>query len=260
MSLFKTIQVFDTSVLSPGTAIDYETKTVKFNGLITRSDNFILEIDYYDPSALNTGSLMIALDDVVKQKVAINILENTTHTVPDTTPPDNVTGVTVSPNYTAVVLRWTNPTGFSDFNGVNIYRDGTLVVKNLVNTTFTDTSLNEGQTYTYIIKSTDLADNESDGITKVTTTLDSVPPSDVANLRGGLITTTSIELLYDLPTDADFDHLVILRNNVQIANSVRTPAFTDNGLSTGQVYNYTVIAVDLSGNQTAGVDISLSAL
>lgn len=93
-------------------------------------------------------------------------------TLPDTTPPSNVTNLSANPGNTQITLTWTNPTD-ADFAGIRIQHkiggfptgptDGTTVYQNVPVTTFTDTGLTNGTMYYYGVYAYDTATNYSSG-------------------------------------------------------------------------------------------------
>jgi hypothetical protein len=94
----------------------------------------------------------------------------------DTVPPDVPAGLIAIPTSTGIVLKW-NQSEASDLRGYNLYRqagDAADVVKvtpaPLTIASYLDTSVEDGQTYTYTVTALDDAreTNESDHSTAVT--------------------------------------------------------------------------------------------
>lgn len=90
------------------------------------------------------------------------------------------------------------------------------------------------------------------------TLVDRTPPEDVTSLTAKA-SDAKVTLKWTNPRTADFDHVLITRSlatsrdpAVQ-AFSGATSGFVDRGLTNGQQYRYVIVAVDRSGNASAGV-------
>jgi hypothetical protein len=81
---------------------------------------------------------------------------------PDTTPPAIPTGLAAVPGSGSVTLSWTANTE-SDLAGYNVYRGASLLngVAPVSGTSFSDTGLTNGTTYTYTITAVDTSGNAS---------------------------------------------------------------------------------------------------
>jgi len=91
--------------------------------------------------------------------------------IPDTTPPAKVTGLTATTiNTTQIDLDWTANTE-PDLNYYKIYRDGVFFTQT-DQTSFSDTGLNPGTTYTYEISAVDTSSNEGTKSDPVSATTD----------------------------------------------------------------------------------------
>jgi hypothetical protein len=94
----------------------------------------------------------------------------------DTTKPSAASALTVTgTTLTTVGLSWTAGTdtgaGTSGVAGYNIYRDGVKLNSSpLTPTTYTDTSLTSGTSYTYAVRTVDLAGNVAASATTATAT------------------------------------------------------------------------------------------
>ncbi len=77
----------------------------------------------------------------------------------DTTPPSKVTGLTVTTvSSTQLDLSW-DPVPDSDLSYYKIYRDGVYIAQT-ISTTYSDTGLSPGTTYTYEVSAVDTSGNE----------------------------------------------------------------------------------------------------
>lgn len=84
---------------------------------------------------------------------------------------------------------------------------------------------------------------------------DTVPPSNVGSLFATPLD-AQVQLDWTKPTDSDFSHVKILRDGLLIADNVTDDFYIDSGLENGQVYDYKIISVDTSGNESAGRSIT----
>ncbi len=111
-------------------------------------------------------------------KKSLDLAANNKQVLDFTLPPPMVlTNVTATPGNGQIVLAWTNPT-VSDFDHVNVYRSniaGQVGLKIGQTTgptiaTYTDTGLNNGKVYYFVLKAVDQSGIESDGFVSRTWT------------------------------------------------------------------------------------------
>ncbi|MBI2443679.1 MAG: hypothetical protein HYV42_00340 [Candidatus Magasanikbacteria bacterium] len=117
--------------------------------------------------------------------------DRTFTTQPDSTPPPDVSNLTLTASVSALALSWQNPsaTVAPDFSGVRIVRqrgraptsgsDGTAVFQGS-GTRFTDTTAAANTTYYYLVISADTSGNESGGVETSGRRL-SAPPAEVCD-------------------------------------------------------------------------------
>lgn len=102
--------------------------------------------------------------------------------VSDTTPPDEVTGLTARGANQMVILTWTNPSN-SDFDHVDIYRSeilgniGQVVYANVHGSSKIDSGLTNGVRYYYVVRAVDTNGNSTSNTAQV-----SAVPNDSATL------------------------------------------------------------------------------
>ena len=152
----------------------------------------------------------------------------------------NIKGVTTEDS---VNVTWDFPPmpGLShvEVNGENIGKP----------TSYTASNLDSLTNYTYEIT----AVFENGAREKVTRTFrtkeDKVPPGTVTDLTATENQAGNVELAYTFPSDTDFSHVQILRDGVVIASNIKSNKYTDTAkLTSGQEYEYSVVAYDKSGN------------
>jgi chitodextrinase len=191
-------------------------------------------------------------------------------TVPDTTPPIVPTGLAAQATaYNAVKLTWnaTTDTGGSGLAGYRIYRNGssTMLASVAAGTlTYTDSTVSGSTTYTYTVSAYDGAGNESAQSSSVSVTTpappDTTPPSTPTGLQSTAVNLQSITLSWTASTDnVAVAGYQVYRNGVLVGSPTAT-TYTDTGLSTGTAYQYTVKAIDTSGNLSAAAALSVTTL
>lgn len=84
--------------------------------------------------------------------------------------------------------------------------------------------------------------------------VDEVPPGDVMNLSS-VVDGRNVILTWVNPND-NFSHVMIYRNGILIRNGYTLDSYVDSDLDYG-VYEYKIVAVDVNGNVSSGVIISV---
>ena len=164
------------------------------------------------------------------------------------TVPTNLQGTALS--ITSAQLSWNASTDNVGVTGYNIYRNGTFVSSSTV-ATFTDNGLSVGNSYSYTVSAFDAADNVSSQSTPVVISINDIwTPSVPTNLQGTALSVTSAQLSWTASTDnVGVTGYRIYRDGSAIDTSATT-TFTDNGLTVGNTYSYTVTAFDAAGNES----------
>ena len=183
----------------------------------------------------------------------------------DKTPPEApgaIGGAAVGP--TAIALSWAagqdNPGG-SGLAGYRVFRDGVNIVDVGSNElVYTDTELKPDTSYNYQVALLDLAGNLS-GLSPVNTIKtrkpqigdDKTPPSVPTNLTAQVLSATRISVAWSASVDEDggsgLKGYRLFRNGQMIKDlGPEAISFADKNLTSEQTYEYTVSAVDNSGN------------
>lgn len=177
---------------------------------------------------------------------------------PDTTAPGQVTGLQVSGvTATSLTLSWTNPTD-ADLAAVIVHRDGVLVYEGPA-TTYTDSGLTPETDYGYAVFTRDATGNTSAPATSYVTTAppaDTQAPPSVGTLRVTATTSSSATIEWDYPVSPPDLAGFVIRRGQQTVGSVGGRSFTEAGLSPATTYEYSVVAVDKSGNESPGEKVS----
>jgi chitodextrinase len=137
--------------------------------------------------------------------------------------------------------------------GYYIYRNGQkLNLQNTIGgTTYTDTGLSPGISYSYQVGAYDAAGNVTRSISaSVMTIFDVTPPSPPRSMSIKAISPSEINLSWTPATDniAVVGYSVYRNSNFIGTSAGTTTAYQDSGLSPSAQYSYTVIAVDEVGN------------
>lgn len=180
----------------------------------------------------------------------------------DKTPPAEVKYLNATVLEEAIQLTWTKPTDSDLAKIIITYTPGTnepieITGADLATGNKTITGLTNGTEYTFVIKTVDTAGNESEGITKTATPVDSTPPDEVG-LLNTVVQDESIKLTWTKPNSSDLAKIVITYtpgNNTPIEI---TGTDLDNcekiitGLTNGTEYSFLVKTVDETGNVSLG--------
>lgn len=167
----------------------------------------------------------------------------------DEEPPEEVSYLNYIINYPNVLLSWINPLD-DDFAGVNIYRNGELIVENFVGESYIDEILENG-IYEYKVTTLDDLGNESEGII-ITITIEK-SPEEVANLNY-IVEGNRITLTWINPGTASFEGVNIYRDGELIETTINE-SFSE-VLSPG-TYKYKITTME-SGKESEGIIIDVS--
>ena len=176
----------------------------------------------------------------------------------DTTAPTVPSGVTAAAQSTASILvSWTASTDNSGISGYRVFRDaGATPVATIQTTSYTDTGLAAGTTYSYTVAAVDAAPapNVSAVSAAVSATTQSPPPPPAdttaptvpADVTAAARSTTSILVSWTASTDDSgiSGYRVFRDAGTTPVATVQTTSYTDTGLTASTSYSYTVAAVD----------------
>ncbi|MEK7152438.1 MAG: LamG-like jellyroll fold domain-containing protein, partial [Patescibacteria group bacterium] len=177
----------------------------------------------------------------------------------DTQPPV-ISSVSASdPNQNGATITWaTNEPSTSqvDYGLTTSYGDSTAVNSSLaISHTQVVAGLNENSTYHYRVRSTDAAGNTAtsgDFTFNTPPSVDTQPPTVPANVTVVALSTTQARVNWQASTDnVGVTSYTLYRDSVPLLVSVTGTSYTDNSLTPGQTYAYTVAANDAGSNQSA---------
>lgn len=176
----------------------------------------------------------------------------------DTTPP-TAPVLSATTEATKVVLSWTPSTDNVGVAGYWVQRDGqtisTQYTARTATTSYQDTSILPGATYSYRVVAFDAAGNYAPSNT-VSTTIptgisDTTPPSAPTGLYDTAKHTTYINLAWNASTDnVGVSGYEVFRDNQKIAtvHGASNTSFGDGTVSGNKMYTYYVKAFDAAGN------------
>jgi chitodextrinase len=175
---------------------------------------------------------------------------------PDSTPPSTPASLiaTAAPDH--VALSWPAATDDTAVTGYDVLRDGTPLTT-VSSTTWTDTSVTAGSTYTYGVRARDAAGNTSELATTPAVTVpfpgDTTAPSAPAAVNAVVGSSTDVTVSWAESTDdtavTGYD---VLRDGT-VLTTVSGTSWTDTTASAGSTYTYAVRARDAAGNTSAAM-------
>jgi len=200
-----------------------------------------------------------AFDQATNLSVASNTASATTQTTPDLLPPDPPVLSVGTVSGHQVNLSWTKPNdnGGGVVSGYKVYRDGNPTPITTINSgntlTYSDTGLNDFQTYTYTVKAFDGSNNLSQDSNQVSATTPDVTAPQAPVLGASAVSASEIDLSWNQPSDnAGVTGYKVFRDGSSTALTTITDgtitAYKDQGLAAGSTHSYTVKAFDQAGN------------
>ncbi|MGP3783659.1 S8 family serine peptidase [Paenibacillus sp. 1A_MP2] len=179
----------------------------------------------------------------------------------DVTAPAEVSNLAVAEKTTtSAKITWTNPTD-SDFLRVNLTQNGTSV-GSATTTEHEFTGLTPNTTYVFDFKTEDASGNVSAGQSLTVTTddlpvADTTAPDEVSGLSIGEVTTTSAEIAWINPSDADFEKVNLYKDSVFVGD-VSGTRYVFTGLNPSTNYELKAKTVDANGNESAGQMVTVT--
>ncbi len=188
-----------------------------------------------------------------------NIVNVTTDVFVDSTPPSTPSNLTASnTTQTSTDLNWTASTDNVGVFSYDVY-EGPTVIANVVNTNYQVTGLNASTSYSFTVVARDVAGNQSSAsnIANITTLdpPDTQAPSAPTNLTASNTTQSSTDLSWTASTDNVGVTAYDVYQGAAVIATVSTTNFQVTGLSANTGYNFSVIAKDAAGNESASSNV-----
>lgn len=200
---------------------------------------------------------VIAVDAAGNESAPSSSLSVTTPQTADTqapTTPGSLSATAVDAGQ--VDLSWNASTDDTGVDGYYVYRDDAVIATLGANaTSYADTSVSADTTYVYYVKAFDAAGNVSAASNAETVTTptsgDAETPSTPANLQATSPNKHQVNLTWDASTDnVAVSYYEVFRDGSQLGTTTTT-SFGDGTVKPNKTYDYTVRAVDTSGNKSS---------
>src|SRR5213078_1285078 len=198
------------------------------------------------------GSLNTAADPYWMPRSATTLADSTG---PDTVAPSTPAGLTASAaSSSRINLSWLAATDNVGVIRYSVYRDG-VQIASVPGTSYSNTGLSAGTTYSYTVAASDAARNASAQSSAVSATtkapLDTQAPSIPTNLAASAITPTTLTLSWNAATDnvAVAGYRVYLNGTLLLSPSSTSAQIIE--LTPNFTRSFTVAAFDAAGNASA---------
>ncbi len=241
---------------------------------IFRNGNYVTEVTASSTTFVDAGLspaatytyTVSATDTSGNESLPSSGATATTQICSENTAPTTPTGLTATPfDCTSVTLHWNTSSdiGGSGLRGYRILRNGVFVTEvPAVTTSFLDSGLSEGHTYSYRVSAKDRSNNESvqsaEAIAVLVECNDAAPPSAPTGLTANPVDCSQVRLTWTASTDVGGSGVRgyrVSRNGVFITEvAASNTTFLDAGLSASRAYSYTITAKDRSNNESPGTD------
>jgi hypothetical protein len=171
--------------------------------------------------------------------------------VPDVSPPTAPSGLSATVTGSSVDLRWQPSSDNIGVSGYKVLRNGVLLAQTTT-TAYTDTTGQQGSTYSYAVQAYDAAGNISASSGTLSKTVpDVTPPATPAQPTVTLNARRTITITWKATTDnVGVTGYQLWRNGVLLTRLSRL-TYTDSSVRKGRSYSYQVSAVDAAGNRSA---------
>jgi chitodextrinase len=173
---------------------------------------------------------------------------------PDTQAPSVPANLTATPASSFQVnLSWVASNDNVGVTGYEIYRDGALLTTR-TGTTYSDTTVVPGQSYSYRVRALDAAGNRSAFGNTATATPpipDTEAPASPANLAADATGPFNVNVSWDASSDnVGVTGYEIYRDGALLTTKTTT-THSDTTVVPGRIYSYEVRALDAAGNRSA---------
>jgi chitodextrinase len=160
---------------------------------------------------------------------------------------------------TGVVLTWGAASDDASAISYRVYRNSALVAT-VSQTTWTDTNVTSGATYTYAVRAIDAAGNLGAASSSIpVAAADVTPPAALGGLTAQVAAAPlRVDLTWLAATDdVGVTAYEVLRDGVVLWTTGET-AFTDSSVVAATTYSYSVVAFDAAGNRSSPVSASVT--
>jgi len=179
----------------------------------------------------------------------------------DTQAPSTPSGLSATAaGMTSMSLAWSASSDNVAVAGYRVSRNGNQVAS-VSGTSWSDSGLTAGTTYSYSLVAYDAAGNVSGAATASgSTASDTTAPTAPTNLSGTGTSSSSIGLTWSASGDnVGVAGYRVSRNGTLVATLTAT-SWADTGLAASTTYSYSVVAYDAAGNSSAAATTSAATL
>ncbi len=210
----------------------------------------------YNNTVSGTGSTAVRVSSASTVYILENNVNGATLPSEDTEAPTTPASLAATAtSETSINLSWSASTDNTGVTEYRIYRGGSYLAA-AVSTSYSDSGLTAGTTYTYTVSARDAAGNESTQSQSASATTASVQPdtqapTTPANLTASTVSSTQIDLAWSASSDnTGVSDYRIYRNGTYLTTTTTT-SYSDAGLTESTTYAYTVSARDAAGNESS---------
>jgi S-layer protein (TIGR01567 family) len=231
-------------------SLDYDHTMIFLNG------SFIINVttDFYENTSLSSGTTYEISTHTVDASNNINttwVNDTATTNTLDSTPPASITALSNTPSDHWIEWTWTKPDDL-DLNHTMIYIEG-VFKENVTYSVekYNYTGIASSTSFEISTKTVDTNGNiNATWVNNTATTLsDTTAPSSVTGLTASDIGIDWIEWTWTNPSDADFNHTVVLIDDGFAANvSNTTTSYNATGLTSNTNHTIKLQTVDITGN------------
>ncbi len=189
-------------------------------------------------------------------------LESSATNVTPKTLPGIPTNLSASYGDSSVTLTWTAPAdiGGSAIIAYTIYRDGVFLANQTIGTSYTDNTVTNGVSYSYTVTAWNSEGEslESTGANVTPKTTPGTPTGVSASYGDSFVTLT-----WNIPSDiggAAIINYTIYRDGVFLANQTIGTSYTDNTVTNGVLYSYTITAWNSEGESIETNPVNVTPL
>jgi hypothetical protein len=221
----------------------------------------------YDGSLDSSGTVVTGLSNDVAYTFLVKAVDKNgkvsegtvSIAMPQDLPPAEVTGLEATAENGQVYLTWLDPDA-ADLSHIEIaYGETTVAVEPGVQEA-TITGLINGTTYSITVSAVDDAGHGSELLSIEVTPVDTEGPAEMTNIQTA-VGDGEATVSWTNPSDEDFDHCVVTytpggETPVEVAGFLSSVIIS--GLDNGSEYTVTVKAVDVTGNESGGVNVLVS--
>jgi len=249
-----------TSQVDYGTATSYGSSTTLDTSLVTSHAQALAGLQ-----SNTTYHYRVRSTDAANNTTTSGDNTFTTLSAPDTTPPTTPANVTLQAlSTTQASVSWQASTDNVGVANYTVYRGGALV-GTVTGTSFNDSGLTPGQTYTYTVVANDAAGNASPASNPVNITMplpDTQPPTvSVTAPTSGATVSGTLQTTANASDNIAVASVQFKLDGANLGSAVTTTPYQTSWNTTGATngtHTLTAVATDTSGNTTTSSSVTVT--